>query len=418
MPKLATAGRRGFLQVYEAPNGMTIIVKENHSTPIVSLSAYVRGGLRAESDADQGITNFMQRLLMKGTQSRSAEQVASELEFIGATMSPFTGKDVFGATLSCLSKHFKHALEVYADCLTRARFGPDEVEKERKIILADIDKRRDDTLGYCLDLCESVLFERHPYRYPIHGRETSVRNIDVAALGAWHARFYSPQQMVLALVGDVQADHAVNMLLEAFGDFTSRSVDLPLLLPERPLHSTREISERRDKRQVAVAIGFQAPAFGTHEYFAFDVLEHVLSGMGSRLFIELRDKQGLGYVVNCSYDARLDMGSFRIYIGTSEDRRERARVAMLEELKKLTEQKVGREELSRTRQYMLGLYEIALQRNGAQASRLAYYHIMGAGYQLLDEYPRAIKKVTSQNVLEVARTYLDVDHYALAQVMA
>lgn len=410
-------GDREFLQVFHAPNGMTIIVKENHSTPIVSMAAYFRGGVRAEDPDVNGITAFSRRLLMKGTTTRSAEDVASELEFLGASMSPFTGKDVCGAGLSCLSKHFSRALEVYADCHLHPVFDSEAVERERRNILTDIEKKKDDTLSYCLELCEGILYQSHPYRLPVAGSEESVRNISRHGLESWHRRLCASDQMVVALVGDVEAGQACELISRAFSELPARGEPFPVVSPEGALDGVKEVVARRDKRQVAVALGFQAPAFGSEDFPAFDVLEHVLSGMGSRLFIELRDKLGLAYVVNCSYDARLDNGAFRIYIGTSEERRERSREAMLRELDRLRQRRVSRNEVARTRRYMIGLYEIALQRNGAQASRLAFYEIMGAGYRLLRDYPKRIRKVTADDVLRVAERYLTTDCYAMAQVL-
>jgi zinc protease len=404
------------IDVHRAPSGATFIIKENHSTPIVSLALYVRGGVRAEDGSNAGITNFMQRMLMKGTERRSAEEIAGELEFLGASMAPFTGKDVFGATLTSLSKHFPQALGIFADCLHRPVFPESEAANERRVIISDIDKRRDDTLSHCLELCERALFEGHPYRFPITGQKESLEGLGTAALAAWHARFHAPSQMVVALVGDVEAGPAREMLEATFGVSGGATTPLPPYPPLAPLDRVRSVSDVRDKRQVAVALGFHGPAFGHDEYHGFDVLDHVLSGMGSRLFIELRDRQGLGYVVNCHFDSRHDVGAFKIYIGTSEERRERAREAMIEQLVRLREEPVGAEELERTQQYMLGLYEIALQRNGAQASRLAYYEIMGPGWRLLDEYAQRVRSVTSDDILRIARTWLDPARCAVSQI--
>lgn len=406
------------VEVVRAPNGLTFILKENHATPIISLALYTRGGFASEDEARQGITGFMQRLLMKGTATRDADTIADELESLGASMSPFTGKDVLGASLSSLSRHFPAALEVFTDCLLRPSMPPDNVARERQIIISDIEKRKDDTLSYCLERCERVLFEGHPYCFPISGCAESLSAVTVDDLQAWHARTYRADRVVAALVGDFETARARELLLEAFAGLPSADEALPGHAPPRPFEGLREIRETRDKRQVAVALGFHAPPFPHPDYPAFDVLDHVLSGMGSRLFIELRDRQGLGYVVSSSFDSRLEVGGFKMYIATSEDRRERAREAMLEQLRLLRDEAVGDEEMARTRQYMLGLNEIALQRNGAQASRLAYYEIMGLGWRLLDAYPALIAGVQGSDVQRVARRYLDLERHAVAEILA
>lgn len=406
------------VEVLRAPNGVTFILKENHATPIISLALYTRGGFTAEDEARQGITGFMQRLLMKGTAKRDADTIADELESLGASMSPFTGKDVFGASLSSLSRHFPAALKVFTDCLLRPSMHAESATRERQIIISDIEKRKDDPLSYCLERCERILFEGHPYRFPISGCAESLSAVTAGDLRAWHARCYRADRVVAALVGDFESSRAREQLLEAFAALPASTETLPVPLPPRPFDGLREIRETRDKRQAAVALGFHGPPFPHPDYPAFDVLEHVLSGMGARLFIELRDRQGLGYVVSASFDSRLDVGGFKLYIATSEDRRERARHGLLEQLRLLRDDGVGDEEMARTRQYMLGLNEIALQRNGAQASRLAYYEIMGPGWRLLDEYPRLIAGVQGSDVQRVAQRYLDLQRHAVAEIAA
>lgn len=406
------------VEMIEASSGLRMIFKENHSTPIVSLVAYVRGGVFAECERHQGITAFMQRVLMKGTSGRDAEAVAVELESLGASMSPFTGKDVFGASLTTLARHFPKALDVFADCLLRPAMPAEAVSRECRLIVSDLERRKDDSLSYCLERCEEVLFEGHPYRFPISGRAASLGNITPEDLCAWHAELYRSDRMVLALVGDFETARAHALLLDAFGGLPPAARPLPSYGSCPRLDGLREIAETRDKRQVAVALGFHAPPFGHADYPAFDVLDHLLSGMGSRLFIELRDKQGLGYVVSSHFDSRVDVGSFKVYLATSEERRERARQALLEQLARLREEPIDDEEMARTREYMRGLHEIALQRNGAQASRLAWYEAMGAGWRQMDNYPALVEQVSVSDVGRVARTYLDPERHAVSQIVA
>lgn len=413
----AVQGDAAAVEEAHLPNGLTLILKENHSTPIVAFTAYVRGGSAAEDGTNRGIANYVQRMLMKGTPSRTAERTALDLEFLGSRMSPFTGKDVSGATMSCLSRHFEPALAVFADCLLCAAMPEIEVDRERHVIVQEIRQKRDDPLAYCLELCEGALFQQHPYAFAISGAEDVVGRLTAPALREWHARFNRPEQMAIAVVGDFHAARAREMLSAAFGGIASSDGRVWGTDAPAPLQAITERVEICEKRQAAIALGFQAPPFGVDDFYAFDVLEHVLSGMGSRLFIELRDKQGLGYIVNCQYDARRLAGGFKIYMSTSEDRCDRARQSMLVQLVRLRDEAVSDEELARTKQYMMGLFEIAMQRHAAQASRLAYYAIMGLSWRLLDEYPRRIQRVTSEEVMSAARRYIDLDAYAVAQIV-
>ncbi|MHB2018828.1 MAG: M16 family metallopeptidase [Candidatus Xenobia bacterium] len=400
-----------------APNGLRIILKENHATPIVALGVYCLGGARDETAADNGITHLMQRLLLKGTAHRTAEQIAEDLEFVGTSVGPFTTKDFCGVSMSVLSRHFDEGLSILADCLLHPTFPEAETVREQRNILTEIARKQDDALSWCIDLCEEVMFDGHPYRLPLWGQQASVATLTREQVQAWHRRLWQPDRMVMALVGDVQVDRYAEQIVRLFGEHPNhgaapvRPAEIPTVTPPG-----RRL-EIRDKRQVALAVGYLAPPLGSPDMYAFDVLNYVLSGMGSRLFVELRDRQGLGYVVNCQYESRLDVGAFRAWLATSPDKRQQAEQALVAELCRLQEKRVGRTELARSKKYMLGLREITLQRNSAQAARYAYYEITGMGYAALNQYPRRIREVTAADVQRVAARWLSREQYARAEVV-
>ncbi|MFH0803420.1 MAG: pitrilysin family protein [bacterium] len=399
---------------FRAENGLTVIVKENHSTPIVALSVYLYGGVRAENEKNSGISHLTQRLLLKGTRNRTAEETAEELEFIGASLQPFTGKDSMGLSMSIISRHLERGLSILSDCVLNPLFLRDEIEKERKNILIEIAQRKDEPLIYCQELCEEALFSKHPYRLPLKGRESSIHRLKDEELSAWHRKFYTPGHMVVSLAGDVRAKEATRKLLKCL-EGLPESVEPPSPPSGEPsTYKKRHITKEREKRQVTMVLGFKAPPITSPEYFAFDVLNHVLSGMGARLFLELRDRQGLAYAVNSIYEGRLDCGVFKAFIGTSSEMTDHAREAMLCELEKIKEAEVPDDELERAKRYMLGLNEISLQRNAIQAAQISYYEFTGLGHDMLEKYPRLIRKVTAAEVLQAARAYLDTKNYALA----
>jgi zinc protease len=402
---------------YTGPHGLTLIVRQNHASPLTAVALYCLGGVRMERPAIQGLTYFVQRLLPKGTTSRSAAEVAEELEYLGASFSPFTAKDVAGASMTILSRNFVRGLELFADCLLRPAFVPEEVEKERRSILAEIRRRHDDNMSYAMELAEGALFRRHPYRFPVTGAESSVGRLTAQEIATWHGRLYSPERTVISVVGDLRTAEMHDRVFEAFAGFRSSGWQPEAPPAEEPPPRPRVRRRRRQKRQVALAVAFQAPAFGTEEYYAFDVLSHVLSGMGGRLFMELRERQGLCYSVSSHLEARLDTGLFVAHVATSPERRRQALEALLGELYRVAHEPVPREEISRAKKYMLGLYEIALQRKAVQASRSAFYEVMGAGHQALEEYPKNIRAVNAERIQQAARRYLLRGRYGCGQVL-
>lgn len=428
-------------------NGTTVLVSENHSTPIVSASAYLGGGVRKEPPGKNGISYLTQKLILKGTEHYTAEEIAFKTEAIGSTIVPFTSKDAVGCTISLTTRHLDEGLEIFADCLLHPAFLDQEVEKEREIVLAEIKEERDDLLTYTLDLCDKAIFAPHPYRLPIRGEPETVRQLSRDEIRAWHSLCYRPDNMILAVSGDVQTDRVMKKIEEIFGETPSpssasvgrpsralsgeevnrssptgypfpeqKAVEKPAALSSFPASSAheRKLVEEREKRQLSMAVGFIAPSLSGEDYFPFEALNGVTGGMGSRLFIELRDKKGLAYVVASRYEAAAEYGAFKAYIGTSPEHEEMAREGLLQELARLAEDLIDGEELNRAKRYLTGLYEINRQRNSYVAMRLARYELLGIGYQVAEKYPILLEEVTSSQVREMARKYLRPESSALA----
>jgi zinc protease len=399
-----------------SPRGMTLITRENHATPIVSFCVYFPGGMLHEDKSNQGITHLMQRLLIKGARDRTSEEIAGELEFLGAYLSPFTRKEALGVSMSAVSKHFLRCLQIFADCMLEPRFDEEELEKEKKNIVIEIEKRKDDILNYCLELCEEGLFGDNPYGFSIIGRKESVERITRDDVMQWHRNFYTPERMVFALVGDIRTRVMQEKTLEAFRDFEHHPSMAPPPFHMTPVMKRTTVQEEREKKQVAISLGFLAPPLNSKEYFAFKVLDYLLSGMGSRLFINLRDKEGLAYMVSSSYTPRREFGFFKTYMQTGPDKKDRAIEGLVRELEHLKEEEPGKEEIDRTKHYMLGLNEISMQKKWAQASKLAFFELMGMGFDFIDRYPAMIKRVPPKEVARVARKYLDTENVTCSMI--
>lgn len=404
-------------RLFVGPGGLRVVVAENHSSPITSVAVYCLGGACHERRETAGISWFAQRMLLKGTRSRSAEELADEFEFLGARYAPFASKDMVGATMSVLSRNFGPALERLSECLLEPAFPVDELEKERRIVLAEIRRRQDDSFAQAMELAEAALYRRHPYRLPVTGTEASLARLGRDQLARWHDRLYSPDRMVVAVVGDLRTAEMRDRVLEAFSGLDRPRPPLRAPEPEEPPTRPRVRTRRRDKKHVALALSFMGPAFPSEDYFALDVLSQVLGGMGGRLFMEVRDRRGLGYAVGASLEPRRYRAHFSVHVGTSREARPAALEAILGELARVREEPVAPEELSRTRKHLLGLFEIALQRKAVQAGRMAFYELLGAGHGLLERYPQVVRSVTPEAMLEAARRHLHLEGYACGQVI-
>ncbi|MCD4783261.1 MAG: insulinase family protein [Candidatus Eremiobacteraeota bacterium] len=398
----------------ELPNGITLLLRENHSVPTISITVYFKGGKGIENEKTNGISCLTQRLMTRGAGEYSTLSLYEQLEKYGIRINPFFGKDTAGITMMTLSRHFDRAMELFSQVILNPKFPEEELEKEKKNLIEGIHKEKDDILPYCLQKCEGLVFEGHPYSMPRKGTEESVKKFTREDVLKYYQDVYFPANMVVSIVGDIQMDYALSVLSRYFNGFNSSSSLLDPGDIENPIKNVREGIEQTEKRQVALCIGFQAPSVVSEDYYTFSVLNHVLSGMGSRLFVELRDKQALAYSVNSIFSSYKNAGIFRAYILTGYDQKERARMSLLEEIDRLRTRLVSYDELVRAKRYHLGLFDIRLQSNSSVASQLAYHEIMNNGYDFIDKYPERIKLITRQKVKRAAEKYLKPQSYAIA----
>ncbi len=396
------------------PNGITLIVRENHSMPTISAAAYFVGGKCLENAANNGISALTQRLLIRGMENYTASELFEELENYGIKLKPFYGKDSVGLNLKTLSRHFDRAIDLFARVIQTATFPESEFEKEKNNQLEDIHKEKDDILSYCVQKCEHLVFNDHSYALAMKGEKESVESLTRDDVVDYYNRVYCPNRMVIAIVGDIKADYALEKMEQHFSSF-NRCNDLPEIVDViEPIKNVREGIETSQKQQVAICLGFQAPSASSEDFFTFSVLNQVLSGMGARLFVELRDKMGLGYTVNSRYNRFKNSGIFQAYILTGYKHKEKARMALLEEVDRLRTRLVSYDELVRAKRYHLGLFQIDLQSNLSVASKLAYYELIGVGYKFIDEYGGKIKLITRQKVKRAAEKFLKPQSYAIA----
>jgi zinc protease len=396
------------------PNGITLIVREDHSMPTVSVTAYFVGGMRVETEENNGITALTQRLVTRGAGEFSSEQLHQLLETWGIKIYSTYGKDLCGLHLKTLSRHFDRGFELFFKVMTEASFAEEQFEKEKMNQIEELRKEKDDVLPYCLEKCEELVFAGHPYAYPSLGKTETVQNIKREDVLDYFRNVYCPSKMVIAMVGDINADYALKCLEDKFAAFHNCGVLNDPGDVKIPIKNVREGTETTEKQQVAITIGFQAPAVASEDYYTFSVLNQVLSGMGSRLFVELRDKQGLAYSVSSSYSGFLSGGIFKAYILTAYNHKERARLALLEEVDRLRTRLVSYDELVRAKRFHLGLFEIGLQSNAAMASKLAYCEITGIGLEIIDEYSERVKLITRQKVKRAAEKFLKPQSYAIS----
>ena len=399
------------------PNGATLLIKENRAVPIVSFRAVFLGGLLSENDRNNGISNFLARMLNKGTSTMSAEEIATAVESLAGSVSGFSGRDSFGLTGETVSWNFLPVFEIFSDILLNPAFPEEHVEKTRQDVLAAI-KNQEDNLAYlAFNLLWKNLYPCHPYGMDVLGMPASVEGITRQDLLEYHRRHAVSGNVVLAIVGDIDRiearQAAERSLLALPAEPFKRSAE-PCDLPIQR-KAVRHVSA--EKQQAHIVWGARGARHTDKDRYSLDVLDAVLSGMGGRLFTELRDQQSLAYSVTALNRQGLDPGLFAIYMATSPDKREAAIDGIREQIERIRKKGIAKEEIERAKNYLIGTHAVAIQTNAAQAAAMAFNERYGLGYGEYLEYPRHIEKVTSKKVRKAVEKYLYSDGFVEAEIL-
>ena len=395
-------------------NGITVLLKENPGIPLFAARAAFLGGVRYEDEKTQGMSNFVSRMLTRGTETRSAAQIAEEIESIAGEVQGFSGRNSFGVTVESLSQNFGEAMDIFADVILHPSFDSQETERARREILAEINREGDNLLKTTVNLFLATLYSEHPYRYNPLGTTETVTEFGGSDIRAFYGKYVRPENMVITLVGDVDENEALSIIKDKFGGMKKGTAPVPVIKPVTPPTQVTEKTETKpDKAQTHIIMGFLAPPLKDKDEYAFEVLNTILSGQGGRLFIELRDKKSLAYTVTSFYTPGLEPGYFGVYIGCAPQKEDEAVSAIKEQLELVLKDGVTEDEIKRAQNYLVGSFEIGLQQNSSQAAKMTFDQLYGIGWDEYKRYPEEIYAVTKDDVQNAAKKYIDLGKYTL-----
>jgi zinc protease len=282
------------------------------------------------------------------------------------------------------------------------------------LTLETIKNQKDSPVQLTYLVFQKLMFKHHPYGLPLIGSRESVQKITLGQIQKYYQKLLHPKNMVISAVGDFKTELLVDELAEAFSELKSGALYAPKVKKESRQKDIRKQVIRLKKQQAHVLLGFQAPTLTSLDHYPMQVLHHILAGQGGRLFLELRDKQSLAYTVTSWFIEGLDPGMFAVYIGTDPSKVDVAIAEIISELSKISSTLVSSEEIDRAKNYLVGNYELDLQRNSAIAGTLAFDELYGHGIKEFEEYPEKILKITAEEVLKAAKKYLTLNAYSLA----
>ncbi len=397
----------------QLPNGLVVLLSENHSIPSISINAIVRAGSRFEADEDAGLASLVGAVLDAGTVSRTSQQIAETIEAAGGQLGTFGDYQSSGVLVRLLSQDADLGLEVASDLLMNATFPEDKVRQDIDRRVAQIRARLDVPRTQASDVFNEIVFKGAPQHRPPIGYEETVTTLTRGDVEGFYRRYYTPENTLLALAGDMDKIAVKTMIEDTFGKWPRSS---ELALPQLP-RSSRQTSPiekfvMASKEQVNVIIGHLGIARKNEDYYDLLVMDTILGsspGFTSRIPRILRDEQGLAYSTfsNITSSAGLDPGRFVAYIGTAPENLDRAISGLRGEIARIVEEGITPEELETAKLYLTGSFVFHFQRNSQIAEFLLEAEIYGLGFDYIERYPELIRAVTVEDVNRVTRKYID-----------
>lgn len=420
-PKLdatVQAHQTSAIQRFTLPNGLKLLVKEDHRLPFVEFRAVFQGGVLAETAENNGATQLLARMLLQGTQKRTSEQIAEEIESVGGSIDTYGGNNSFGLSAETLSSDFALGMELMTDVLLHAAFPADALKREREMQLAAIRSRRDHLLQSCSSLMRRTLFGLSGYGFDGTGTEESVARLDETALRSFFHKVIAPSNCVLAIYGDVKAPAVLAAVEQALGGWKDAAPGQALInaQPKPEAKELRHVFEARDKKQAVVVIGFPGTTLKAADRYAFELLAEACSDLGSRLFIRIRDQLGLAYYVGAQNFPGLVPGGFWFYVGTAPEKVALVEEELLKEAALLVKEGLTAEELKRAKAKIIGQKKIGRQELGGYAQTTALDELYGLGFANNETEDQHYEAVTLEEVKAVAGKYLRPEQAVVAVV--
>jgi zinc protease len=403
------------VQKFVLANGLRLLVKEDHRLPFVEFRAVFQGGVLAETLADNGITQLTGKMLLKGTTTRSAEDIAREIESVGGSIDSYGGNNSFGVNAEVLSADFTTGLDLMADVLLQPTFPAAALEREREVQLAGIRAQKDHLLHSASLAMRRALFGEHGYGLDSSGNEESVQRLQVADLKAFHQRLAVPNNCVLAIYGDVQTDSVRAAVEKSFASWHP-AASPTLDFGPWTLDLVKRVTETRDKKQAVLVIGFRGTTVKDADRYPLELLQEACSDLGSRLFLRIREQLGLAYYVGAQNVLGLAPGFVAFYAGTEPEKATLVETELLAEAELLRTEGLTAEELKRAKAKIIGQRKIARQDLGGFAMTTALDELYGLGHAYTDTEDARYEAVTLYDVKAVARKYLTPNALVIAVV--
>ncbi|HTP66350.1 MAG TPA: pitrilysin family protein [Geobacteraceae bacterium] len=386
-------------------NGVRVITENIPHAYSVSIGIWVTNGSRHERRESNGVAHFIEHLLFKGTKRRNALQIAREIDSVGGVLNAFTSREFVCYYAKVLDTYLPKAVDLLSDIFLNSIFDPEEIEKERKVILQEINMLEDTPDDYIHDLFSQQLWQGNSLGMPIIGNEKSVGKLSRDFIVEYRNRRYCAEDVIIAAAGKVDHKDLLNSLNDMCGSIQAGSARKQLRRPE--CRKNVAVFDK-DLEQVHLCLGLNSLSQDHRERYEAHVMNTILGGsMSSRLFQEVREKAGLAYAIYSYMSAHSDTGSLAVYAGTSHESLDEVIDLTVREFKKLKNEAVSAIELDSAKEQLKGNILLSLESSDNRMSKLAKNEIYFGRYQTFEEIIQGFDRVTAGSLQGLCERLFD-----------
>jgi len=396
----------------ELSNGLVIVTEKMPHVRSASVGIWLSAGSRAEPSERNGIAHFIEHMVFKGTERRTAEEIAQSVDSVGGMLDAFTAKEMTCFNAKVLDEHLPVAVDVLSDLVLRPRFDNADIAKEKQVVLEEIKMEEDNPEYLIHEMFTQSFWHGHPLGRPILGTPETVSQFSRHGIAECFEAWYAPNRIVITAAGNLEHAHLVDLVAREFGG-AARSARAAAAAPPQT-HACVEQRDKKELEQVHIVLGVPSYPLAHERRYAASLLNIILGGgMSSRLFQNIRERQGLAYAIESDLSPYTDSGVLSVYAGTSRESAERLIRSVCGEFRRVKEEGVSAEELRRAKDHLKGSMMLSLESTSARMSNLARQVIYLHRFITLDEMLASIEAVTREEVLTIAREFFETGRIAL-----
>lgn len=410
---MLTASLERDIRVECLSNGIRVITEPMPSVRSVAVGFWIGTGSRCETGAENGISHFIEHMLFKGTPRRSAEAIAREVDGIGGHLDAFTGRELVGYNIKVLDEHLEVAFDILSDMLRNPRFDGDDLAKEKGVVLEELKMENDSPESFLHEMFLEKFWHRNPLGQPILGTKKTIQGFTPEALRTYHERYYRPENLVITAAGSLRHDELLKVAERAMGSLAAGGAvpEFPEVKPEAPIVQ----KSRRSLQQVHLCLGMpMLPATDARRFAAYTLNVVLGGGMSSRLFQNIREREGLVYSIFSELTLYRDTGMMAVYAAMSNESTPKVVREVMAELKRLKEERLTPEELKHAKDYMKGSLLLSLESTSSRMSNLARQWMNYGKFYTLDELAELVEAVTAEEVQAIAQEYFRTERIGAA----